>query len=72
MFKNYRDEIVLILLIILISPLLIYLDLFDLIYDFTRNHEEYQLDEYFIIFISENLNLDIVQLGLHMRMECSA
>ncbi|WP_419763976.1 MAG: EAL domain-containing protein [Arcobacter sp.] len=52
MFKDYKDEIILTLLIIIISPILIYLDLFDLIYNFTRAHEEYQLGQYFIIFIS--------------------
>ncbi len=59
MFKSYRDEIILILLILLISPILIYLDLFDLIYNFTRTHEEYQLDEYFMIFISVLIALSL-------------
>lgn len=62
MFKNYRDEKILVLLIIFISPLLIYLDLFDLIYNITRNHEEYQLDEYFIIFISILIALSLYSL----------
>jgi hypothetical protein len=59
MKKNYRDEIILIFLILIISPILIKLNLFELVYKITRSHEEYQLDEFFIIFLSILLSLSV-------------
>ncbi|RXJ81427.1 EAL domain-containing protein [Arcobacter sp. F2176] len=52
MIKKYSDEIILILLILIISPILIELNLFENIYKFTRDYEKYSVDEFFLVFIS--------------------
>ncbi|WP_375722831.1 GGDEF domain-containing protein [Arcobacter sp. KX21116] len=62
MIKKYSDEIILILLILIISPILIELNLFEKIYNFTRDYEKYKLDEFFLIFISILIALSLYAL----------
>tara|TARA_R110002033_G_scaffold45441_2_gene88855 strand:+ start:2484 stop:3911 length:1428 start_codon:yes stop_codon:yes gene_type:complete len=62
MVKKYSDEIILILLIITISPILIEFNLFEKIYNFTRDYEKYKLDEFFLIFISILIALSLYAL----------
>ncbi|MGB7401374.1 MAG: GGDEF domain-containing phosphodiesterase [Arcobacter sp.] len=62
MIKKYTDEIILILLILIISPILIGLDLFEKIYNYTRDYEKYGLDEFFLIFISILIALSLYAL----------
>jgi c-di-GMP phosphodiesterase len=57
--KNNLDEIILILFILIISPILINLNLFEVIYEITRSNEEYELDELFIVFMSILLGLSL-------------
>jgi c-di-GMP phosphodiesterase len=57
--KNNLDEIILILFIATISPILINLNLFEVIYEITRSNEEYEFDELFIVFISILLGLSL-------------
>ena len=59
MIRKNIDEIIVILFIIILSPILIHLDLFELIYTYSRSYEKYDLDEFLIIIISILIALSI-------------
>ena len=69
MTKIHSDKIIIILSIIIISPILIHFNLFDLVYEYTRSHEKYQLDEFFIIFISISIVLSFYTLKKFKDLE---
>ncbi len=69
LIKKNIDEIILILSVIIISPILINLNIFELIYEITRSNEEYQLDELFMVFISVLLALSIYSLKKFKELE---
>lgn len=69
MIRKNIDEITIILFIIIVSPLLIHFDSFDLIYQYTRLYEKYELDELFTIIISTLIALSIYSIKKFKDLE---
>ena len=69
MIRKNIDEIIVILFIIILSPILIHLDLFELIYTYSRSYEKYDLDEFLIIIISILIALSIYSLKKYKDLE---
>ena len=65
MISRFKDEITILLSVLIIIPILIYLDIFELLYKLTREYEAYQIDELFISFLAILLSLSIYSLKKH-------